>query len=156
MSIIDEQAKDSDEDQFFCKCLGYFTGKTCSVPYENCSGGEQCLNGGTCVDEPLRPCLCPSGYDGQLCELVNPNSVIGGAGQMATTGASSNIPPKEVLFSTGLWSGAAGFLVLLALVAVFRRQHSYKAVHPRAVLEPETEFLPSMFRSDGKVWMNIV
>ena len=63
------------EEPYYCSCLGYWTGPTCSTPYVNCPDGRQCLNGGKClkdVDSTTSGsyCDCPTEFVGRACEIL--------------------------------------------------------------------------------------
>ena len=68
--LMREEASSYRDETFVCKCLGYFTGKLCDVPYENCSDGRRCLNGGQCVDGSpgSSSCFCQPNFFGSFCE----------------------------------------------------------------------------------------
>uniref|UniRef100_A0A1I7SRU5 EGF-like domain protein n=1 Tax=Bursaphelenchus xylophilus TaxID=6326 RepID=A0A1I7SRU5_BURXY len=75
-----------DYNDFVCRCPKGFSGKFCE--FKNCNGdqecemmpyhcnGEQCLNGGTCINlQTGFKCHCQDGFLGHRCELQNSTSV---------------------------------------------------------------------------------
>jgi hypothetical protein len=65
---------DHNPDHYACKCLGYFMGEQCDIPYENCVDGSQCLNGGQCRESESQShktnsCVCTTGYSGPSCKI---------------------------------------------------------------------------------------
>jgi hypothetical protein len=66
-----------------CRCVGYYAGDLCQVPYQNCPNATRCFNGGSCTLEG--GCNCPAGYRGAACETIGveetsfPNSKAGRA-----------------------------------------------------------------------------
>jgi hypothetical protein len=59
---------------YHCKCLGLFTGSSCSLSYVNCSDGNRCYNGGKCIiaaeASATVTCSCPYDYVGPLCRIA--------------------------------------------------------------------------------------
>lgn len=70
-ALMNEKANESD---FVCRCKGYFTGRLCETPYENCNEGVRCYNKGKCQEQEndhhmiQRVCACPAGWTGSSCE----------------------------------------------------------------------------------------
>lgn len=68
---------------YACKCLGYWTGTVCDIPYTNCGDGSQCYHQGKCrekkkdntsvaansssISSSSYYCECPQGYGGTSC-----------------------------------------------------------------------------------------
>ena len=67
----------NNQNDFVCRCKGYFTGWLCETPYENCNEGVRCYNYGTCHETEtnngdhhliIRSCECPPEWTGPSCE----------------------------------------------------------------------------------------
>lgn len=152
------------DTDYSCKCMGYFTGKYCEIPYENCPDGSQCWNGGLCqvqTGDARISCVCPEGYSGQRCENA--------------TGARMSVPsgysPKE-LSSSGrqkwivtLWTLLCSIcLILVSMILMHRRQkkhtyqskilqRSYECYFEDDVIRGEAHL---WYAREGKLWMNVI
>ncbi|KAL8562348.1 hypothetical protein ACOMHN_066062 [Nucella lapillus] len=67
----------SPNGQSYCHCGENYIGEYCQDS-NPCNG--RCMNHGTCVlhdpdTTPRAQCICPIGFNGTLCEIINPNSV---------------------------------------------------------------------------------
>jgi hypothetical protein len=103
---IESYIHDTNKDHYTCKCKGYFTGKLCQTAYANC-GGHQCVNGGSCSTRSSgQPCVCPDGYDGELCQI----KVVG------------LTLKEEKLHSATIGMGSVLIVMLIVLVTVVVRK----------------------------------
>jgi hypothetical protein len=95
---------------YACKCLGYFQGKLCETPYQNCADKSRCLNGGQCrlvsTTGTESICECPPGYGGASCEQQVPieSSVSEDASHNSSSSSSSVGSNIGETFSTTLIS----------------------------------------------------
>uniref|UniRef100_A0A7N5ZZW1 Delta-like protein n=1 Tax=Anabas testudineus TaxID=64144 RepID=A0A7N5ZZW1_ANATE len=57
------------QGSYTCSCLPGFTGASCEIQVDKCSGNP-CRNGGSCTDNDSGyKCTCPPGFYGNNCEL---------------------------------------------------------------------------------------
>ncbi len=110
-----QDSNDKSKPKFTCRCMGYFTGRLCETPYENCNEGFRCYNHGTCRETKndhgmiLRFCQCPSGWTGPSCDV------------------RASLAPDDIIVSssgrTALWVVSV-LLVLLAMggMILYRRK----------------------------------
>lgn len=128
----------NNKSDFVCRCMGYFTGRLCETPYENCNEGVRCYNNGKCHENEndhrmiTRACECPPEWTGPSCET---RAYAGNE-----TAVSANAPLVESSSGrTVLWV----FLALCGLVGVLwvishrkkwrSRRWRYNAVTRKAV-----------------------
>ncbi|XP_070175692.1 notch homolog 2 N-terminal-like protein A [Littorina saxatilis] len=69
--------KTSSNGHSQCDCGENYIGEYCQ---DNNPCNDRCMNHGTCVihdpdTEPRAKCICPLGFNGTLCEIINPNSI---------------------------------------------------------------------------------
>jgi hypothetical protein len=118
---------------YACKCLGYWTGTVCEVPYQNCGSGVQCYNGGICRSQQQQQqqeqmsgnststaitttndydrsnCDCPPPFSGPTCQDV---AVAGAAAvKTALDGRNTILVAVSVLLGSFLLTGLALFCV---------------------------------------------
>ena len=69
--LLIDQGRVFDPEDYSCKCVGYFTGVLCEIPYKRCGDSERCYNDGECVlgEDMRHRCNCKHGYSGDSCEI---------------------------------------------------------------------------------------
>jgi hypothetical protein len=144
------QFYDTDLDDYMCKCMGYFTGTLCEIPYENCLEGRQCFHGGRCQDEDQDEdtsgksnkntvCACPEGFNGPSCEVDLSKIQVG----------ESSSPARGPVLTGVLVPMIAVAALIAALVHRRRRKNSALDKTPEHV-----EFVP---RGSGhQRWLNVI
>jgi hypothetical protein len=151
--------QDVSVNDFQCKCLGYFTGSLCEIPFENCLDRKQCFYGGKCrqIRRPTESggayigsyCECPAERYGDACEFSNATNA---------TGDDPNTPldkPQRIL--SGLVVGAVFFLATLIGSSLMVRRARYKEAWARTRAKEEAMIQDVIYisRHDRNVnWMN--
>lgn len=114
-------------DNFVCKCKGYFTGKLCNIPYQNCIG-YRCYNGGQCgsatsssTSSSTTSCTCPEGFHGDTCEMLGTAPEVESSPATAPSGRLTALTVVLVLSIVML-----GFVIWLNRKQ--RQQQLYKTV----------------------------
>ena len=150
-------AAEYESKDFFCKCLGYFTGDLCGTPYENCRDGRQCLNGGECRDRQTHYidtsfCKCPPDHTGTFCET-----------SVAVEAVEATPEVKDRLsdFQSILMISGATFIVFVfgVVVAVIRRKRRYTTLdisHDEPCYSDDESQLSSWTSPNGSMRVNVV
>ncbi|XP_070576314.1 delta-like protein A [Ptychodera flava] len=61
------------QGNLWCLCPDEYTGRYCETRFPNCSSGDECYNGGSCILKPWGyRCVCPPEYTGYQCEIKFP------------------------------------------------------------------------------------
>jgi hypothetical protein len=149
------QRFDADSQDYACKCLGYFEGTFCEIPYENCSDGRQCFHGGHCQDRAGESsnrtvCACPGGFKGPSCEVDLSLINAGENSRGPDPSSSSSRSPGPVL------AGVFVSMIVIAFVAAFvyrRRRRMYFAL-----VEPPDDagLIPQGSGGHQELWKNII
>jgi hypothetical protein len=170
------QRFDDNAQDYACKCLGYFAGTFCEIPYENCSDGRQCFHGGHCQDRvgesnKRTVCACPGGFKGPSCEVdlsvikagfenssssrdpSQGSSPVGENSSPSRDAGQSSSPTR----STGpVLAGVFVSMIVIAFAAAFvyrrRRRKHFSLVEPPDV----AEFVPRGSGGHQELWKNII
>jgi len=147
------QQHDTDAADYACKCLGYFTGTLCEIPYENCSDGSKCLNGGQCTGEAkggkkktTATCDCPEGYTaGSSCQIDG--SLIDETPSPSTSSSKGSVLTEIFVPLTTI--------AFVAALVLYHRRRRYTVLEPTP--PPGSEFVPHrQGNGNDKEWMNVI
>lgn len=152
--------QDVNTNDYQCKCLGYFTGSLCEIPFENCSDRKQCFYGGKCrqIRRPTESggdyigsyCECPTGRHGDACEFADV--------EVNVQGDDTDKPlDKSERILSGLVVGAVMFLLTLIGSSLMVRRARYKAAWARTRAKEEAMIQDVIYisRYDSNVnWTN--
>jgi hypothetical protein len=137
--------------QFACKCLGYFQGDLCEIPYVNCADGSRCLHGGTCRmasnatttdKQTTNVCDCPAGYQGTSCEQVAPITSHVSSGESFPAAFSNRFQYllQQKSFSLASLPGAILLLmgILTYLLVCRRRRQQQKQIYSSVSMDMDS------------------
>jgi hypothetical protein len=150
--------QDVNLNDYQCKCLGYFTGSLCEIPFENCLDRKQCFYGGKCrqIRKPTESggayigsyCECPEGRHGDACEFSPEENL---------DDDSKKPLEKSQRIMSGLVVGAIFFLSTLIGSSWMVRRARYQAAWARTRAKEAAMIQDVIYisRHDRNVnWMN--
>jgi hypothetical protein len=153
--VIQSEANPNfNPEDYECKCLGYFRGNNCEIPYSNCKDGSQCLNGGKCQERETHYiqssyCVCSPDHTGPSCETA--------IAPAATTPSTARFFDQEYWLRVS--AGTLFVFILMVLVLVARRKFRYKALSRNSMTHDEgiwNDDESSLRMPSGQMWFNVV